>query len=376
MSAFLIADGKIIACGLNISGNLCINNHRSMIIDKFQECVYKNPATNELVNSIDPEEFVLVRQSIHRTVALDSTGCVWVCGTNRNGNLGIPEVKVSFFVKTYDGGVKDVAITNDYTIGIDEDNKLLFCGSNERIMFEYPELMNYNGDHFITIDVGFNLQQITGSMYGLIALDDDGYIYICGSDGDTNQDSNIKQFKLVHGSYRFKKIGFIYDKAMVLVALDFDGNVFITYPFKKEMNELVQLTHGDIYDNLSCGSSHFCVLNNQGEVTLFGLNNSSGQLGSDSGVQQMPNTKFLWSKPVIGSMIKQIMCENYMTTLLDVNNVLYATWSDENGHFTTGQDSTIHGFKKFMVNGYREVRLASDNKMKLDARFRTTKRAR
>lgn len=170
-------------------------------------------------------------------------------------------------------------------------------------------------------------------------------------------DKSNKKFERIYDDKNFKQICIQQCINDLLICLDTDGNLFIAHSFARNV-ELVQLITPTPYKAVSCGRTHFGVIDYDGIVTLFGSNNDLGQLGSNEDISHYPGLNFLWS-----------------TMLLDSDRDIYISGSNGSGELGVGsQDPFIKGFIYYKHEGV--TCLAEQHENYERNKFKTTKRAR
>jgi len=114
---------QILAWGANSYGQLGLGH------------ISEQEETPKIVNleNLDDSKIVSIVGGGGHTVVVDSKGCVWVCGWNINGQLGLGHKNnISLLTKVELAGqaVKEVAAGWDFTILLLSDGTLRASGSN------------------------------------------------------------------------------------------------------------------------------------------------------------------------------------------------------------------------------------------------------
>ena len=121
---FVDSTGKVYCCGNNSNGQLGQNNTTQLLVPT----IINNTISTKTITNIGCGSFY--------TMFLDSTGIVYSCGLNTNGQLGhnnttqllVPTV-IEYFV-TNNIKITNIACGDSYTIFFDSNGKLYSCGNN------------------------------------------------------------------------------------------------------------------------------------------------------------------------------------------------------------------------------------------------------
>lgn len=386
MSNFIIAGNKIFATGDNKKGQLGIGHNRDTNI--YQECLFIDPGethTDEPLNNyprlsmIDSGEFIMVSNSRSSTIALDSNGFMWVCGSNRYNNLGIADPdELDVFMKVYTGYViRNIMCGTSYSVAVDDNGTLLFCGIYQLLGLKYP-IFPQEGYlnkiiKFEEVETGIRFKSVIGSSDGLIGLDIDGKLYAChkGTRGLFEQIYVNKLFKDID---IYRSIYSIQDTS--IFTLDNDGNLFVSKLGPRWNSPLFHLRTPEKCRAISCGDVHTGVIDVNGGIIIFGDHNYHGQLGPDMFASQYPDVDLIWSRPDQQIKFNQICCNGNTTMLLDDTSSVYVTGSNQLGELGIGfQQQNSFGFVRVEFEDATNLACKSDTRQ-FRNRFMATKRSR
>ena len=116
----LTSDNVVYGCGSNEYSQLGVNMQTNTIATTFM----KIPV---------PVEITLVVCGEYSTVFLDIDGCIWVCGRNHKGQLGLGDTSTRIDIITKNSFLKDivhVACGDAHTIFMDSENIFYSVGDN------------------------------------------------------------------------------------------------------------------------------------------------------------------------------------------------------------------------------------------------------
>lgn len=268
-------EGNIYTNGRNINGELGVGNFEDS--DSFQKMINENNVF-----------YVKVYNGPRYTVALDSDGCIWICGSlQRFFGKNDPSIPIKFESKT-----KFVDISGGYRFfaALDSEGHIWSCG---RYGDGQLGLGNWEGDgSLVQIPSNENFISIScGSNY-MLAKDDKGRLWGCGQNtqyelSEELERSNIYILTIID-DYRYND-NQIFVAAGGRIELDPNGICFaggrnrgFTLGFRGEGNEYIEhLTK--IYipvriQEIACGEDATMALDINGDVWVCG-ENSSEELG-------------------------------------------------------------------------------------------------
>lgn len=213
-----VDNAKIVSCGSNytmmIDQNGCLwgcglNNFGQLGLGTTTD-IYQ-------FEKIMPNEiFVMVNCGSFHTMAIDQNGYLWGCGDNDAGQLGIGPS---------DGGCRDklekITMDNTFTMvncgsyhttAISIDGTLWICGGDDQLEILYGEL-EYRNTFEIAV---YNKKFLLVGCIGLdtLAVDVDGYLWLNHIKSDTGQDcyleklDNISDIQFLVNSAIIRKTGF------------------------------------------------------------------------------------------------------------------------------------------------------------------------
>jgi alpha-tubulin suppressor-like RCC1 family protein len=186
---FTDSTGKLYSCGYNNNGQLGQNNTTQLLVPTLIQYFVTNSITIKNVSGGE-----------NYTIFLDSTGKVYSCGINSNGQLGqnntsqlLVPTRIQYFV-TNNIIITNIACGFFHTIFIDSTGKVYSCGEgtygqlgqNNTTNLIVPTLIQYFVTNNITI-----IKASCGFRYTMF-LDSSGKVYGCGDNGFGVQGQNTR----------------------------------------------------------------------------------------------------------------------------------------------------------------------------------------
>ena len=287
---------SIYCCGENINGQLGQNNTTQLntptLIQYF--------VTNNI-------SIIKVACGYRFTFFIDSTGKVYSCGYNTNGQLGhgnltqllVPTL-IQYFV-TNNIIITDVYICPYHVIFKDSTGKVYTCGysvsgqlgHNNTTQYTVPTLIQYFVTNYVTII------SASGGENHSIFLDSSGNVYSCG--------------------------------------LNSNGRLGHNNTTQYNVPTLIQyfVTNNIIIKNIACGFYHTVFLDSTGKVYSCGLN-TLGQLGQNTTTQLLVPTLIQYF--VTNNItITKVFCGFQYTMFLDSSGKVYGC--GDNGWGQLGQNN-------------------------------------
>ena len=169
-TAILKNDGSVWTCGGNGYGQLGLNSADSNVHSTFTK------VTTNINNDV-----VQIYAGGYHLFALKTDGTVWCCGKNDNGQLGLGSTisKNTFTqVTTNTEDVVQISCGFEHTYILKSSGKIFSCGKNDNGQLGLGSLTNMSTfNHVQSID---NVKDIISGGYHVFAVKKDGTIWACG----------------------------------------------------------------------------------------------------------------------------------------------------------------------------------------------------
>jgi len=290
------------------------------------------------------------------TVIIDNSGYVYGCGNNANGQLGLGNTTNQLtFQKLLDlsgqqrltdpsgaiKNIKQVSCGYLYTILLDNSGYVYGCGingdgqlglGNTTQYTTFQKLLDLSGQQHLSdpSNAMVNIKQVTCGAYHTILLDNSGYVYGCGQ----NTFGQLGLGNTTTPYTTFQKL------------LDLSGQQRLS----DLSNAIVNIKQ------VSAGGGHTMLVDNSGYVFCCGQN-ASGQLGL--GYTTTQYTTFQKLLDLSGQQhlsdpsgaivnIKQISCGYLYTILLDNSGYVYGSGFNFYGQFGLGNTIQYTTFQKLL----------------------------
>lgn len=179
-------DGVLCACGSNIFGGLGFGCKQSISKHKFEKV------------PID-EKFRMVSCGNGHIIAIDENGCLWGCGLNCSGQLGLGDSRIQSLQwekLPTDEQFAVISCGGDHTIAIDQHGFLWGVGNNEHGQLGLGDYQDRKTLEKIEIDRKF--ATVCCRTNYTMAIDEYGSLWCCGSNyrGQLGLDGNENRNKL------------------------------------------------------------------------------------------------------------------------------------------------------------------------------------
>jgi alpha-tubulin suppressor-like RCC1 family protein len=363
-SLFLTNSGIVYVCGLNVFGQLGINNLNDQLL----------PVLNTQLNTTIVDIFA----STNHSVFIDNIGSAYVCGYNLDGSLNINDYNNQIIpyklskgdgysggvflpnnnivmvpsnninIKTFNPNTKNILTTpmdstklknvkvNNLSIGFGENHQIVLQNNN----FAYSVGLNTSGQ------LGLSLPASNIPSYSEIA-----YFTTL----------NIKIIQIATGTFHtlyLTDIGTVYATGLNSVRqLGLGDTINYNLPFK------ITLLNGIFITNISArGNSSFFVTD-KGTVYACGLN-TSGKLGLNDIVNK--NVPTLITQGAISTKnIVSVSAGTSFSICLDKNGRLYSSGLNTSGelgiNLTTVVPNQFNAIEYFTSNNIKIIQIASGN---------------
>ena len=245
---------------------------------------------------------------IYHSAAVDTSGVLYMWGTNTSGQLGKGNTLPSAEPVVISGGslagktVTAVSVGQDFTLILAADGTVHACGSNS--------LGQLGQGNFTTqmtpVQVaggaltGKTVAKIATGYYHALALTTDGVLVAWGSNSNG---------LLGDGTTTSRSLPVTVDTSGVLA--------------------------GVTISDLSAASGHSAVLDTLGRIYTWG-GNSSGQLGDGSTTTRTSPVAVVTSGALSGKTVSKVTCGGVHTVALTADGLLYAWGSNTSGALGTG----------------------------------------
>jgi alpha-tubulin suppressor-like RCC1 family protein len=350
MTTNFVKTYTISSFGLNSSGQLGQNNTTQLLVPT--QITSTNISTQIITNVAGGED---------HTMFLDSTGKVYSCGHNAYGQLGqndttqllVPTL-IQYFV-TNNIIITKVACGYRYTIFLDSTGKVYSCGENTNGQLGQGNTTQLLQPTQIT-STNISTQIITNVACGsnhTLFINSTGRVYSCGNNsngqlGQNNTTQLLVPTLITSTNISTKIITNIAGKFFYSIFLDSTGRVYScgnNTNGQLGQNNTTQLLVPTIINNtistkiitnIACGSFYIMLLDSTGIVYGCGLN-TVGQLGQNNTTQLLVPTLIQY---FVTNNIKitNIACGARQTIFLDSTSRVYSCGGNGNGQL--GQNNT------------------------------------
>ena len=316
-------DNTLLACGNNQSGELGLNDKisRNMLTEITDDVKYvdstssstfilKNDGTLWVTGSNTYGQFGLgnttsltilaqsntnvkkVSAGTNHAAVLKDDGTLWVAGFNNNGQLGLGDNdnRNTWTQITSLTNVKNVACGANSTYVVMNDGTLYSTGHNNQGQLGLGNTTNINVFTQVP-NVPKNIKQIAAGMYHVLALTDNGDLWVCGDNSNgrigLGDSADISTFSMLMSNVKYVSCGSqdsaIVKKDNTLWACGYNYSGQNGFGDKKEVKTFTQVTinvSNDV-EKVECGGDSNKILKTDGTVWVCG-DSDQGQLGLGS----------------------------------------------------------------------------------------------
>ena len=171
-SLFLDVEGNVWVCGKNIYGQLGLG----------EDCSPRTLA--EQITDIPKIQSIFA--GFNHSLFLDVDGCVWACGNNGNGRLGL-ESSSSTATISYNKpekiqnipAIQSIAVGWVHSVFLDVDGNIWVCGNNEYGQLGLSDTSMSVSQPEMVQNIS-KIQSVYAAYYHSIFIDVDGHVWVCG----------------------------------------------------------------------------------------------------------------------------------------------------------------------------------------------------
>lgn len=272
------------------------------------------------------------------TLFIDLENNVWVCGENKEGQLGLPDTRSHFSPVQIPninllGKAQQVSTGVWHTLFIDLENNVWVCGSNKYGQLGLPDTRN----QFTPVQIpDFNLlgkaRQVSAGYLHTVIIDLEYNVWTCGHNDNGQLGLGDYKSRSILTKIKNMKIKQVSAGGSHTVFIDLENNVWVC-----GSNGYGQLGLGDYEDRtvpkqiknlkaqqVSAGSDHTVIIDMNNNVLVFG-NNEYGQLGI--GDIEDENSSVLITIGNLLGKARQVSAGETHTALIDLENNVWV-WGD------------------------------------------------
>jgi alpha-tubulin suppressor-like RCC1 family protein len=307
---FIDSTGKVYSCGSNANGQLGQNNTTEFLVPT-------------LITSINIFTKIITKVACgyYFSLFLDSSGNVYSCGINTNGQLGhnnttqlLEPTQIQYFV-TNNIKITKIDCGEDHSMFIDSTGKVYSCGDNTNGQLGQNTTTQLLVPTLIT-STNISTKIITNVVCGYrctIFLDSTGRVYSCGNNTNGQLGQNTTTQLLVptlitSTNISTRIITVIACKGNHTIFLDSTGLVYscgLNTNGQLGQNNTTQLLVPTIINslniskitNIASGYNHTIFLDSLGKVYSCGIN-TNGQLGQNNTTQLIIPTQIISTKTI------------------------------------------------------------------------------
>ena len=310
------------------------------------------------------------------TFILKNDGCLWSCGYNSSGQLGLGTsgsgtntATFTQVTKNINNDVKQVACGAYYTFILKNDGSLWSCGNNE-----YGQLglgtsgSDTNTATFtqVTKNINNDVEQVACGQNYTVILKNDGSLWSCGYNnfgqlglGSTATKNTFTQVA-TNVTNDVEQIACGYSHTFILKnngsvwACGYNGSGQLGLGNTTNKTTFAQVTTNINNDvkQITCGYDHKFILKNDGSLWSCGYN-SKGQLGLGDIDDRSTFTKITTN---INNDVKEIVCGNYHTIILKNDCSLWSCGNNSTGQLGLGDTTDRNTFTKVTTNINNDVK--------------------
>jgi alpha-tubulin suppressor-like RCC1 family protein len=329
-TVFLDSTGKVYSCGDNTYGQLGQNNTTQLLVPTLIQYF----VTNNII-------ITKVACGYRYTIFLDSTGKVYSCGLNTNGQLGqnttdtllVPTQITSTNISTQT--ITNVACGEDHVMFVVSTGRVYSCGNNINGQLGQNTTTQLLVPTLITstnISTKIITKVVCGYRFTLF-LDSTGRVYACGNNTNGQLAQNtVTQLlvpTIINTNISTRIITNIACKGSHAIFLDSTGIVYscgLNTNGQLGQNTTTQLliptqitsTNISIITNIVSGYNHTIFVDPTGKLYSCGLN-TNGQLGQNNTTQLLVPTQ-ITSTNISTKTITNIICGYNYTIFLENEN--------------------------------------------------------
>ena len=183
-------DGSVWACGYNYRGQLGLN-------DTTDKSTFTQVTTN--VNN----DVSQIACGGNHTFILKNDGSIWSCGYNEEGQLGLNNTtdKTTFTkVTTNISNVKQIVCGYSHTVILKNDGSVWSCGYNSDGQLGLNNTTDKTSFTKVTTNINNDVKQIACGYYHTFILKNDGSVYSCGYNAESQLGFGDTYSRLVFSS--------------------------------------------------------------------------------------------------------------------------------------------------------------------------------
>jgi alpha-tubulin suppressor-like RCC1 family protein len=329
-TVFLDSTGKVYSCGDNTNGQLGQNSTTQLLVPTLIQYFVTN---NIIITN--------VACGYRFTLFLDSTGKVYSCGLNTNGQLGqnttdtllVPTLITSTNISTQT--ITNVACGEDHAMFVNSIGRVYSCGNNINGQLGHNNTTQLLVPTLITstnISTRIITKVVCGYRFTLF-LDSTGRVCCCGlnTNGQLGQNTTTQLLvpTIINTNISTRIITNIACKGSHTIFLDSTGIVYscgLNTNGQLGQNTTTQLliptqitsTNISIITNIVSGYNHTIFVDPTGKLYSCGLN-TNGQLGQNNTTQLLVPT-LITSTNISTKTITNIICGYNYTIFLENEN--------------------------------------------------------
>lgn len=331
-SFFIDTDGYLFGCGKNTDGQLGLGTNDIKNTNIFRQ--------------ISDIKFKYVSCSGEHTVAIDENGCLWSCGYNEQGQLGLKDNINRNTLEKVPVSTKFMMVNCSfwYTIAIDENGYLWACGDNSGGVLGFRDNQNRNEFERLPTDSQFKAISCTYSL--MFAIDKDGFLWGCGK-----LENDIRKFSPI-----------LIDEQFIMVicgsfqTLLLDHRGFLWSFGLDEKHEFQKIMTDKQFKIISCASDHAIAIDEYGHLFQW-------DIGSKKIANKLGEKFIMCSSMHYDGFDEKTLsyCDVEFTILVDEDRLLWSCGSNRFGQLGSGNYEDNPQLAK--VENTNEVKFLMNNQI-------------